>query len=262
MRATTRTALVGLLIGVAPGVASGQSSEELAKQLANPVAALITVPFQNNLDFGFGPIAGSRYTLNLQPVFPFALGARWNLISRTILPVIYQDDFLSGSGGDFGAGDILQSLFLSPTRSDPIWAVGPVFLVPTATDQMFGGEKWGIGPTALLLKEAGPWTIGILTNHVWSFAGNDDRADVSSTFLQPFLAHTSKRALTISLNSESSYDWRSEQWTAPVNAVVSQVFTLDGQRLSLGAGVRAYITRPDGGPWWGTRLIATFLFPR
>src|SRR5688500_12903099 len=147
MRATARTALVGFLIGVAPGVASGQSSEELAKQLANPVAALISVPFQNNLDFGFGPIAGSRYTLNLQPVVPFALSSQWSLISRTILPVLYQDDFVSGSGGDFGTGDILQSFFLPPTGSDPTWAIGPVFLVPTATDDLFGGEKWGIGPT-------------------------------------------------------------------------------------------------------------------
>jgi hypothetical protein len=262
MRATARTALVGILIGVAPGVASGQSSEELAKQLANPVASLISVPLQNNLDFGFGPIAGSRYTLNLQPVVPFALSSQWDLISRTILPVFYQDDFVSGSGGDFGAGDILQSLFLSPTGSDPTWAIGPVFLVPTATDEMFGGEKWGIGPTALLLKAVGPWTIGVLGNHVWSVAGHHDRADVSSTFLQPFLAHTSTRALTISLNSESTYDWKREQWTAPVNVVVSQVITLDGHRLSLGVGVRGYITQPDGGPAWGTRLIATFLFPR
>ena len=262
MRATARTALVGFLIGVAPGVASGQSSEELAKQLVNPVAALISVPFQNNLDFGFGPIAGSRYTLNLQPVVPFGLSSQWDLISRTILPVLYQDEFVSGSGGDFGTGDILQSFFLSPTGSDPTWAIGPVFLVPTATDDLFGGEKWGVGPTALLLKETGAWTIGVLSNHVWSVAGHHDRADVSATFLQPFLAHTSTRALTISLNSESTYDWKREQWTAPVNATVSQLFTLDGRRLSLGAGVRAYITRPDGGPAWGTRLIATFLFPK
>ena len=169
--------LVAALLAPTVSFAQGGHEQDLAKQLANPVSSLISVPLQNNFDFGIGPDEdGFRYTLNVQPVIPISLTPEWNLISRTILPIIYQDEIFPGSGDQFGLGDTLQSLFLSPAKPGPgglIWGVGPVLLLPTGTDDLLGGEKWGAGPTAVALVQHGPWTVGFLGNHVWSFAGDD-----------------------------------------------------------------------------------------
>ena len=242
-------------------------AEHLAKQLANPVAALISVPFQLNYDPNVGPQrSGDRWTLNIQPVIPVSISEDWNLISRTILPVINQHDIASNSGTQTGLGDTVQSFFFSPkkpTANGIIWGVGPALLLPTGTDDLLGSDKWGLGPTAVVLKQHGPWTYGALANHIWSVAGNSSRAGVSSTFIQPFVAHTTRDAWTYSLNTESTYDWKSEQWTVPVNAMVSKITKIDRHLVSFGAGVRYYVDSPDDGPkGWGVRLIVTLLFPK
>src|SRR5690606_35229836 len=156
----------------------------------------------------YGPNDGDKAFVNVQPVIPITLNDDWNLISRTILPIAWQDDIAGPSGDQFGLGDITQSLFFSPkapTESGIVWGVGPVFLFPTATDDFLGGEKWGAGPTAVVLKQFDGWTIGMLANHIWSFAGDETRNDISSTFLQPFVSYTTKDAWTFTLNTESSY---------------------------------------------------------
>jgi hypothetical protein len=238
----------------------------LAQQLANPVAALISVPFQNNWDFGIGPDdEGWRWTLNVQPVIPISLSEDWNLISRTILPIVYQDEVFPGAGDQFGLGDTVQSFFLSPVAPGPlgmIWGAGPALLLPTGTDDLLRSEKWGAGPTAVALKQSGAWTYGVLANHIWSFAGEDDRSDVSTTFLQPFLNYTTKRATSFILNSESTYDWEGEEWTVPLNAGVTQLFRIGGQRVQIGLLGRWYAESPGGGPDWGVRVPITLLFPR
>src|SRR5262245_36036679 len=174
------------------GASGGQSAEELAKKLSNPVAAMISIPFQNNFEFGLGELGGFRWTMNVQPVVPIPLSARWNLILRTIMPIVQQSDVVVGQGSQFGLGDITQSFFFSPNGGSLIWAIGPVLYYPSATDALIGAKKWGAGPTALVLKQEGPWTYGMLANHIWSFAdagGGAARDDISNTFLQPFLAY-------------------------------------------------------------------------
>jgi len=251
----------GLLGAQAPEPADQQA--DLAKKLANPIAALISVPIQNNILFGVGPGDGFRETTNIQPVIPFELNEHWNLISRTILPVTYQEGIPPGSGHQFGLGDTVQSLFFSPKDPNPfVWGIGPVFLLPTATDSMLGGEQWGAGPTGVILKQSGPWTYGILANHLWSVAGDDGRGSVNATFLQPFLSYTTAKATTFTINTESSYDWQAKQWTVPINAGVSQVLKLGDQLASIGLMGTWYAGRPTGAPEWGIRLNFTLLFPK
>lgn len=239
---------------------------DLAKQLSNPVASLISVPFQFNYDSGYGPQDGNREVLNIQPVVPITLNADWNVISRTILPVIWQNDIAGSSGHQFGLGDITQSFFFSPskpTESGIIWGAGPAFLIPTGTNDLLGTDKWGAGPTIVILKQDGPWTYGALANHIWSFAGDNDRPDISNTFLQPFLSYTTHDAWTFSLNTESTYDWKAEEWSVPINVQISKLVKFGAQPVSLSAGARYWATAPENGPeGWGVRVGMTFLFPK
>jgi hypothetical protein len=190
------------------------SAEDLAKKLSNPIASLISVPFQSNFDFNAGQDNDKfKYTLNIQPVIPLSISTDWNLITRIIQPVIYQDELFHGLGSKFGLGDMTPSFFFSPKEPFHgwIWGAGPVFLLPTATDNALGTGQWGAGPTAVGLRQEGPWTYGLLANHLWSFAGEGGRPDVNQTFLQPFLAYNTKTGFGVTLQTESTYNWEAEQ---------------------------------------------------
>lgn len=244
--------------------AQADDAAELAKKLQNPIASLISVPFQNNWDFGIGSANAMRYTLNVQPVIPFSLTPDWNLITRTILPIIYAESPVAGGDNKFGLGDVVQSFFFSPkapTSGGWIWGVGPVLLYPSATDEALGAGKWGAGPTAVVLKQNSGWTYGMLANHLWSYAGWKDRS-VNATFLQPFVSYTTKTYTTFGLNTESTYDWTNSQWTVPLNLTVSQLLKLGKQPIQFQLGGRYYLDRPTGGPDWGIRFGVTLLFPK
>jgi hypothetical protein len=242
---------------------SSSDAQQLAKELSNPVASLISVPFQGNFDFGMGAGSGWRFTLNFQPVIPVALSPKWNMISRTILPIIHQGN-VAAPGSQNGLGDIVQSFFFSPNKSEPlIWAVGPVVLIPTATNDFLGSEKLGLGPTILGLRQSGGWTYGLLMNHIWSVAGSDSRASVNSTFLQPFLAYTTKDAWTYSINAESTYDWTGNHWAIPVHPGVAKLVRFGKQPVSFSGTMRCWVTSPQGGPGGcGFRIVVTPLFPK
>jgi len=259
--------LVSLIATVPLNGIAAQNEGDLAKQLANPVAALISVPIQGNYDENFGPgEKGHRWLTNIQPVIPITLNEEWNLISRTILPVIDQKNMPLPGMDETGLGDTTQSFFLSPkapTSSGWIWGAGPVLYLDTATDDVLGAQKWGAGPTAVALKQSGPWTYGALVNQINSFAGDGSRDDISSAYMQPFLVYVTSTHTSIALNTESTYDWKGNDWSVPVNLQVLQMLKAGGQIFQVGVGARYWLETPDGGPeGWGLRLQLTFLFPK
>lgn len=238
--------------------------DELAKQLQNPVASLISVPFQGNFDFGVGPANGTRVTTNIQPVVPIAISENWNLIGRVILPVISQTDVFGNSGSQFGLSDAVLSSFFSPkepTSGGLIWGAGPVFLIPTATDNLLGTEKFGVGPTAVVLKQAGQFTFGALVNHIWSVAGNDSRADVNNTFLQPFFAKNFKGGYALTLNTELTQNWDADSTSGFLHLIGAKVFNIGKQLTQAFIGPR--IPYGNGNTTsWGFRAGIVLLFPK
>lgn len=253
-----------------PVCSFADSQAELAKQSLNPVAALYSLPIQYNWNQKMGPSGdGIQSVTNVQPVLPFSLNEDWNLISRTILPIIDQHGLApNGVADKSGVGDTTQSFFFSPkkpTESGWIWGVGPALLLPTGSNTLLSSEQWGLGPTAVALKQEHGWTIGILANHIWSLETSpaDDKEKVNQTFLQPFLVYTTATYTSFGINTESTYDWETKEWNVPINLFVTQLFKVGKQPMSLQVGPRYWADSPkDGAQGWGFRVAYTLLFPK
>jgi hypothetical protein len=258
--------LLLLFTCVTSSIYADSSAEKAAKELANPVAALISLPIQVNYQPNIGPTGnGSQWLTNVQPVIPIDFNDEWNIISRTIIPLVSKDIGVSGVDRVSGVGDIVQSAWVSPkspTKAGWIWGAGAAFLIPSGSD--VSARKWGAGPTGLALKQDGPWTYGGLFNHIWSFGGNDAvTASINQTFVQPFLTYITPQAVTFALNTETIYDWENDQFTIPLNFSITKVTKIGGQMISYGAGVTYWAEAPTGGPnGWGARFILTFIFPK
>ena len=189
------------------------------------------------------------------------------MISRTSLPIITQDDISSDGAEESGIGNIFQHLFISPTKPtifhNLFWGAGPVLLLNTASNDALGSNKWGAGPGAAMLIQEGPWTIGILTSHIWSFAGNDSSTNVSETSMEPYIAYVTKSETTFTINTESTYDWKAENWSVPIHFKVEQLLKIGNQLIQVGGGFDIgqphLISGPEG---LGARLSLIFLFPR
>ena len=242
-----------ILMSAGFGSASVQDeSKELAKKLANPLATLISVPNQLNYDENIGPSdSGSLLQLYVQPVIPFPVSEDWLLISRTIVSVINQSDIPIQGEGESGLGDILQSFFFSPdeaTKRGWIWGAGPAMLLPTASNDALGSEKWAVGPTAVALKQQGPWTYGILVNHLWSFAGEGGRDDINLSYVEPWLSFVTRSNTTISISAETNYDWKAEGWSVPVNLIADQLLQIGKQYVAIGGAIKYWAESLDSGP--------------
>ncbi|OXA82026.1 Putative MetA-pathway of phenol degradation [Flavobacterium aquidurense] len=238
---------------------------ELAKKLANPIASLISVPFQNNSDYGIGDLKGSRNTLNFQPVIPISINENLNMIARVVLPIVTQNNITGIAEKQSGLSDAVVSAFFSPknTKNGFTWGVGPAFLIPTGTDDFLTSKKFGIGPTAVALKQSNGWTIGALVNQLWSVAGSDERPDVSQMFVQPFITHNWKSGAGIGLVGEWTQNWEARTTSVWLIPNVSGVTSIGKQKISLAIGPRVHLIAPESmRADWGWRAMVIFLFPK
>ena len=243
-----------------------EGEEALAQAVQNPVGDLISVPLQNNSNFGFGPYDRTQNVLNIQPVVPIGLGSDWNLITRTIFPVITQPDFFSESGSTTGLGDVNFSAFFSPAKPGKfIWGVGPAIILPTATDETLGSGKWSAGPSVVGLTIQGPWVAGLLVSQVWSFAGQSDRGNVNFFLAQYFINYNMNHgwylvsAPIITSNKEAS---SGNQWIVPFGAGAGKIFRIGKQPINFNTQAFYNAVKPDFGPDWQWRVQLQFMFPK
>ncbi len=264
--------LVTMLLALAPFLANAQekpaaspaSAQELSDKLANPVASLISVPLQNNMTYGIGPYNGSKYVINVQPVIPFSIGKNLNLITRYILPIVDQRDITSENSNQFGLSDATVTAFFSPKHSKGLtWGAGPAFLVPTATDKFLGTEKFGIGPSLLMLKQVSGNTIGFISNQIWSVAGNSNRSDVNQFYIQAFFNKSYKSGAGVGANIEITQNWAGNATTITLNAPsVSAVTKLGNQAAQLAIMPMIPLVGPSASRAdWGLRAVVSFVFP-
>jgi hypothetical protein len=269
-----RLAAIGLvaLVGAVPSLAQQPAAAppaphegaDLAKKLANPVSDLVSVPFQFNWEQNVGPHEDTRFILNVQPVMPFSLTEKLNLIARVIVPLVSQPALSESGAPTFGVSDILTSFFFSPKESSFTWGVGPVISFPSTSEPTLGTGKWSVGPTVVVLKQKGPWTVGALINQIWSVAGSDERQDVNQMFLQPFAAYNTKSLWTITLQSETTANWEAEddKWTVPVNLLFAKLSSFGPFPASYQFGFGVFAAHPDTGPTWKIRGAIVILLPR
>jgi hypothetical protein len=247
--------------------ANREAMAALARAVQNPVADLISVPFQNNTNFNYGPNGHIQNVLNIQPVLPVTLTEDWNLVTRTILTVISQPEFTPGEGTTFGLGATQASLFLSPARpGHVIWGAGAVVQAPTTTNQALGSNVWGGGPTFVALTMQGPWVLGGLVNNIWSFGGNDRTRYNTMTF-QPFInynfPHSPGTYLSFSPIVTANWEAKSgDVWTVPLGLAIGQVLPVWGQPINAQLGAYYTVIRPDIGPEWQIRFQVALLFPK
>jgi len=250
---------------VAQEAKPAETAEDLAKKLSNPIASLISVPFQNNLDVGIGQYKGARNTLNFQPVIPIHLSSGLNLITRVVLPFVTQYNITKEGSYQSGLSDAVASAFFSPSNSKHgiTWGIGPVFLIPTATDTMLASKKFGIGPTAVILGQVKGWTIGALINQIWSVAGDKNRPEVNQMFVQPFVSYNWKSGAGVGLNAEMTQNWRASTTSVFINPTLSGVTKLGKQTISLAIGPRIQVAAPSGSKAdFGIRAVLIFVFPK
>lgn len=238
---------------------------ELAKKLANPVASLISLPFQNNIDQGIGNLKGSRYTLNVQPVIPITLTKSINVITRVIIPYVSQFNITGIGQHQSGLSDIVASAFFSPTASKNgiTWGAGPVFLFPTGTNDYLTAKKFGVGPTVVALKQTGGWTYGTLLNQIWSLAGFENREDINQLFINPFIAYNWKSGSGITAAFEWSQNWKSSQTSVYFIPMFSGLTSFGNQKVLLAIGPRFNVSAPgEIKSKFGLRGSLALLFPK
>lgn len=250
---------------VAVPASAQDSDQEMAKELASPIAAIVNIPFQLNYDEDINPTdSGSQYRLNVQPVIPFALSNGAAIVTRTIIPLVYQDDVVPGLGAQSGLGDILFTAFYvpAPSASGLTWGVGPALLAPTSSDKYLGAQKWAAGAALVVVKQTGAWTVGGLANHLWDFAGSGT-TDINNSLFQPFVAYNTPNLWTFSFQSETTYDWNEDEWAVPVNLAALKLVKFGKVPVNIGGGLGYWLKSSTNGPGGlRLRLQANVVLPK
>jgi hypothetical protein len=243
-----------------------ESETELAKKTQNPVADLISIPLQNRMNFGIGPNHRTQNILNVQPVVPISLNSEWNLITRTIMPIIKQPDISTTNDNTWGIGPTLFTALLSPANSGSvIWGAGPAIQIPTITDDQLGSRKWGAGPSVVVLTMQGPWVIGAISNQVWSIAGSNDRPNTSTFFTNAFVNYNLPDGWYLTSSPIITADWQAtpgNKWTVPVGGGFGKIQRIGGLPFNLSVAAYENVVRPDPGADWELRLQIALLLPK
>jgi hypothetical protein len=259
-------AAVALLSGVP--AAAEMSAEELAKLAQNPIGNLISLPFQNNTNLNFGPDKGTQNILNIQPVIPISVDKDWNVITRTIMPVIWMPSLGPDTPAKSGFGDIQLSAFLSPANPGHwIWGVGAITQIPTNSSEEFGNKNWGLGPTfvVLHLDHGSPWVYGVLINNVWSLTSDKQGGSYNDGLIQPFVNYNFPEGFYLTSAPILTVDWKADsgqQWTVPLGGGVGKIFHLG--KLPVNTQISAYynVAKPDFGANWQIRAQVQLMFPK
>ncbi len=269
MNSSIRRLLPSVLLPFFVMSAYAEGDEELQKKLANPVADLVTVPFQWNTNGNVGPLNEYQHTLNIQPVYPIKLNEDWSLVNRVIVPVMSNPGTVSGEERENGLGDITYEGFFSPTpkAGGLIWGLGPILTMRTASDDRLGQGKWSAGPAFVVLQNSGKWTLGGLFTQVWSFAGDDNREDVSAFSAQPIISYRLDSKYSLGYIGTITADWKqdrsSERWTVPIGLSLSILSKPKGfvpMDFVIGAGYNAI--KPEYAADWFARFQVNFILPK
>lgn len=256
-----------LILGSSISIAQEDNTElseeaKLAKATQNPLAAMYSLPFQNNSTFNVGPDERTQNVLNIQPVIPISLSESVNLISRVIIPIITQPYGDNGTSSSTGIGDISYTAWLSPTKASQItWGAGPVFQIPTASKSIYGSGEFGVGPSVVALTSIDKWVAGVVINNVWTFGDAKENKFLFQYFVNYNLPKAwyvvSAPILTANWNASSG-----QQWIVPFGGGAGKVFKLGKQPININAQIYNNVVRPDGWGDWQARIQVQLLFPK
>jgi len=248
-----------------PPPGADKSNSDLAAKAQNPIANMISLPFQNNTNFDVGPSDGTVNVLNIQPVYPITFDD-FNVITRTIAPIIYKDKLFPGDSSEFGLGDIQFTPFFSPNNTEKYtWGVGPIFRFPTATDDSLGSDKWSAGISAVVIATPKPWVVGALIQNVWSYAGDSSADDVNEFLFQPIINYNFGDGWYATSVPIITADWEApsgDQWTVPLGGGVGRTFRIGSQPINISVQAYYNVVTPDDGAAWQLRIQVQLLFPK
>jgi hypothetical protein len=256
--------LAGLLMWHSAS-AQEASASELAKAAQNPIASLISVPIQSNIDFDWGPNSDTFAVTNIQPVLPFKLNDDWNLVTRTILPIVSQPGLTPGQSRKWGTSDTLFTAFFVPADSGAwTWGVGPVVQLPTTSNSRLGKDEWGAGISAVALTMPGRWVVGGLVSNLWGIS-EDPGNEINSFTFQPFVNYNFEKGWYFTFSPIITANWEAasgQRWTVPIGAGFGKIFKIGSQAMNAQAHYYYNIEKPDITGDWSIRLQLQFMFPK